>query len=186
MKKIELGISGLTTINSSQFVIILGERNSFRRLPIVIGQAEANAIKISLDNFSTIRPMTHDLFVNTLSAFGIIINEIIITKEQDGIFYSELVCEQTATNTTIRIDSRTSDAIALAIRFKCKIFTYEKVLQKTAFNINDFKTTSQKKAIQRQIDILNMELKEAIAKEDYERASTIRDKIQTLKNQLKK
>jgi len=188
VKKIELEIAAIAPTNTPQYVIVMKEKEGWKRLPIVIGTTEAHAIAIELENVTRPRPLTHDLFVNTLSAFGILINEIVITKVEEGVFFSELVCEQTATGTVIRIDSRTSDAIALAIRFRCKIFTYEDVMTQAAFSVKDIKKDSnlqpKNEHIKNKIDILNNKLKDAIEKEDYELASRLRDQIAKLKNEL--
>lgn len=189
MKKIEIGIATLSPTNAPQYVVVMKENNGNRRIPIVIGPLEAQAIAIELKKITPPRPMTHDLFINTLSAFGIVLIEVIITKVKDGIFFSELVCEQSATETKIRIDSRTSDAIALAIRFKCKIFIYEDIMNKTAFDLSNFikekDTLSKEKNTQHKINILKIQLQEAIKKEEYELAAKIKEQITQLEKNLK-
>ncbi|MBN2890740.1 MAG: bifunctional nuclease family protein [Bacteroidales bacterium] len=188
MKKVEIAIAALAPTNAPQYVIVMREVDGWRRLPIVIGTSEAHAIAIELENISRPRPMTHDLFVNTLSAFGIILNEVVITKVKDGVFFSELVCEQSTTGTTIRLDSRTSDAIALAIRFKCRIYTYEEVMAKSAFSIKEFNqekaSKSRKEKLKHKIELLEEQLKKTVEQEDYELASKIRDEIQQIKDEL--
>jgi uncharacterized protein len=189
MEKVEIAIAALAPTNVPQYVIVMREVKGWRRLPIVIGTSEAQAIAIELEKITHPRPMTHDLFVNALSAFGIMLNEVIITKVKDGVFYSELVCEQSTTGTTIRLDSRTSDAIALAIRFKCKIYTYENVMETSAFSLKDFNqekaSKSKKERLQYKFESLNEELKKAVEQENYELASTIRDEIKQIEDELK-
>lgn len=190
MNKIELKAAILAPAAGPQYVIIMQEVNGNRRLPIVIGIAEAQAIAIELENISSSRPLTHDLFVNTLSAFGIDLIEIFITKiDQDGIFHSELVCEQSGTGTKIRIDSRTSDAIALALRFKCKIFITEEILEAASFKVEDFKKKSTPKTINEKIiskiNKLKQKLNDAISTENYELAAKIKKEIKELEEKLK-
>jgi bifunctional DNase/RNase len=185
MKK-ELTISAIVQTNGPHYVLLMQEVDGERRIPIVIGASEAQSIIMVLENYPLVRPLTHDLFVNTLSAFGIVINEIVIVKVQDNIFYSELVCEQVSTGTRIRIDSRTSDAIALAIRFKCKIYAEEKVLQEASISLNLGEEASGKVNIEEKIAQLEKKLNDAVAEEKYEEASFLRDEIKKLKEQLKK
>ena len=188
MKKIEIVIATLSPTNAPQYVVVMKETNGLRRIPIVIGPLEAQAIAIELRKITPPRPMTHDLFINTLTAFGIEILEIIITKVKDGIFYSELICEQSATGIKIRIDSRTSDAIALAIRFNCKIYIYENLMATSAFNLSDLtkikKTQTKKETILNRIKILKTQLDEVIRKEEYELAAKIKEQITELEKEL--
>ncbi|MBN2662925.1 MAG: bifunctional nuclease family protein [Bacteroidales bacterium] len=190
MNKIELKAAILAPAAGPQYVIIMQEVAGNRRLPIVIGLAEAQAIALELENISRSRPLTHDLFVNTLSAFGIDLIEIFITKiDKDGVFHSELICEQAGTGTKIRIDSRTSDAIALALRFKCKIFVSEEILEAASFKVETFeKKTSPKshnEKIISKISNLNQRLDEAIIAENYELAAQIKKEIRELKDKFK-
>ncbi len=179
MELIELKLVNLVPANGPQFVVILREEKDSRHLPIIIGLPEAQAIAMELDKVPHSRPMTHDLFVNTLSAFGIDLVEIIITKfDQDGIFHSELVCQQAGTNTKIRIDSRTSDAIALALRFKCKIYTYETILSKAAFIVD------KKLSHSNEIKTLEDRLQKAIETENYELAAKLKKELTELKKKL--
>jgi len=121
MNKVRLNIESLvySQTQSGAYVLVLIEENGSRKLPIVIGSAEAQAIAIALEGMNPPRPLTHDLFVNFASAFNINLDEVLITKLEEGIFYSELICDSLANR--VKIDSRTSDAVALAIRFKCPI-----------------------------------------------------------------
>jgi len=188
MNKIEIAIAAIAPTNAPQFVIIMRELKGWRRLPIVIGSAEAQAIAIELENITRSRPMTHDLFVNTLSAFGIMLNEVIITKVEEGVFFSELVCERTNTGTVIRLDSRTSDAIALAIRFKCKIYALEDVLEKSAFNLKELETQTsnltREEKLKQKLNSLKDQLKQAVERENYELASKLRDQIKHLEQEI--
>src|SRR6201993_3497677 len=140
MKKIKLDIVGLSysQTQSGAYALVLGEVNGRRRLPIIIGSFEAQAIAIEIEKMTPSRPLTHDLFKNFAQAFNIVIQEIIIYNLVDGIFYSKLLCSDG--KKTIEIDARTSDAIALAVRFDCTIFTYEFILSSAGIVIegNDF------------------------------------------------
>ncbi len=184
MKK-ELRISAIVQTNGPHYVLLMQEVDGIRRLPIVIGANEAQSIIMVLENYQLERPLTHDLFVNTLSAFGIEISEIVIVKVQDNIFYSELICEQVSTGTRIRIDSRTSDAIALAIRYKCKIYAEEHVLKDAAIAV-DFGKVKTKEDLNQRIKDLETQLEIAVKEENYEEASLLRDEIKKLKDELKK
>src|SRR5882762_10011912 len=180
MKKIELEIVALShsITQTHSYAVVLGEVNGLRRLPIVIGGFEAQAIAVALEKMQPSRPLTHDLMKNFLNAFAIDLHEIIICDLQEGIFYSKLVCS--SENDTVEIDSRTSDALALAVRFGCPVFTYENILdsagilmEETAAGKQDLKTMS--------LDELNTLLTDVLEKEDYIRAIAIRDEINTRK-----
>ncbi len=178
MNKIELSITGLAPTNSPQYIIVLREIKGWRQLPIVIGTAEAHAIAVALEKFSSSRPMTHDLFVNTMSAFGVTIKEVVITKVDKGIFYSEIICENTATNIVTSIDSRTSDAIALAVRYDCKIYAYESVLEKAAINVKKIKEKNPEEKLKE----LSEKMQKAVENENYELAAELKKEIQEIKN----
>src|ERR1700757_1007043 len=140
MKKIKLDIVGLSysQTQSGAYALVLGEVNGRRRLPIIIGSFEAQAIAIEIEKMTPSRPLTHDLFKNFAQSFNITIQEIIIYNLVDGIFYSKLICNDG--KRTIEIDARTSDAIAMAVRFDCAIYTYEFILSSAGIVIegNDF------------------------------------------------
>jgi len=127
MDKIKLEIVGMSYSQSQSgaYALILGETEGNRRLPIIIGGFEAQAIAIELERIKPSRPLTHDLFRNFASTFGIVVTEVIINKFHEGVFYSELVCFDG--EKIVEIDSRTSDAIALALRFHCPVYTYEPI-----------------------------------------------------------
>ena len=145
MKKIELEIVALShsITQTHSYAVVLGEVNGLRRLPIVIGGFEAQAIAVALEKMHPSRPLTHDLMKNFLNAFAIDLHEIIICDLQEGIFYSKLVCA--SENDTIEIDSRTSDALALAVRFGCPIYTYENILESAVILMEDTGSTGGKK-----------------------------------------
>jgi hypothetical protein len=193
MNKIELEIVSLThsVTQSHSFAVILGEKHGKRRIPIVIGNAEAQAIAIALENIVPTRPLTHDLMRDMLFSFEVNIEEVIIHNLIDGIFYSTIVCKHN--NETYEFDSRTSDAVALSTRFKCPIYTYETILETAGVSIeeNDIIETEQPIASQEEatpqrkengyaalsISELEKQLQRALESEDYEKAATIRDEI---------
>lgn len=187
MKKIELDIIALShsVTQSNNYAVVLGEQDGVRRLPIVIGGFEAQAIAVAMERMTPTRPLTHDLFKNTLNIFDIELKEIIINDLLDGVFYAKLICQYD--NKLIEVDSRTSDALALAVRFNCPVFTYEFILESAGVVLEgdeDTKETvpkasgSAKKGLESySLDTLNKMLEEAISKEDYEKAAKIRDEI---------
>lgn len=189
MQKVRLNILGLSVsqTQSGAYALVLTEENGDRRIPIIIGPVEAQAIAIQLEGLKPPRPLTHDLFRNLANAFEIKVEEVLIYKLEEGIFYSELIC--VSGEKRIRIDSRTSDAVALALRFKCPIYTSEEILQKAGIVLEDeqgFGTEREKEQARKTkgteyknytIAELNELLNEAIINEDYEKASTIRDEI---------
>ncbi len=188
MKKIELEIVALShSVQQSQnYAIILGERDGVRRLPIVIGGFEAQAIAVALERMIPNRPLTHDLFKSTLDTFHIELKEIVISDLVDGIFYARLICEKDGE--TIEIDSRTSDALALAVRFECRIFTYDHIMDAAGVVLEDneeeapTKSKSKKKGnanamANYSLEALEKMLEEVLNEEDYEKAARIRDEI---------
>ena len=183
---------------SHNYAVVLGEMNGLRRLPIVIGGFEAQAIAVALEKMQPSRPLTHDLVKNFMNAFIIDLHEIIICDLQEGIFYSKLVCS--SEHDTIEIDSRTSDALALAVRFGCPIYTYENILESAGILMEDTGTgTGKKKKAKQEVvveehgntgneDLKTMTLEEldtllgnVLESEDYIRAIAIRDEINTRK-----
>lgn len=199
MKKIELEIVALShsITQTHSYAVVLGEVNGLRRLPIVIGGFEAQAIAVALEKMQPSRPLTHDLMKNFMNAFAIDLVEIIITDLQEGIFYSKLVCA--TENDTVEIDSRTSDAIALAVRFGCPIYTYENILESAGILMEDTGTGGKKKKSKQEVMVeddrptgnedlktmtleeLNNLLNEVLEGEDYIRAIAIRDEINSRK-----
>jgi bifunctional DNase/RNase len=189
-KKVRLNILGLSysQTQSGAYALILTEENGDRRIPIIIGGVEAQAIAIRLEGLTPPRPLTHDLFMSLAQAFGIELVEVVMYKLEEGIFYSELVCKKES-GEVVRIDSRTSDAVALALRFNCPIYTYEDIIQKAGIvidfdHIEEAKTSRKSKKKESDygsysLDELQQMLQSAIEKEDYEKASAIRDEINT-------
>lgn len=200
MKKIELEIVALShsITQTHSYAVVLGEVNGLRRLPIVIGGFEAQAIAVALEKMQPSRPLTHDLMKNFMSAFNIELHEIIISDLQEGIFYSKLVCS--SENDTIEIDSRTSDALALAVRFGCPVYTYEHILESAGIMMEDTGSTKKRRAGSTEeesstvsstggkddlksmtLEDLNTLLNEVLEQEDYIRAIAIRDEINSRK-----
>lgn len=199
MKKIELEIVALSssTNPTHYYAVVLGEKDGMRRLPIVIGTYEAQAIVVALEKVKPSRPLTHDLFANFMLAFNIELQEVLIHKLEEGIFYARLYCHMG--DQTIEIDSRTSDALALAIRVGCPIFTYEKILKAAGLLMDDpsgqqvsadpekTETTASSAGASsddlshKTLEELNQMLKEVLDKEDYMSAVSIRDEIQRRK-----
>ena len=187
MKKIELRIVGLSysQAQANSYALVLGELDGKRRLPIVIGHYEAQAIALEIEKMRPSRPLTHDLFFNFAKIFGINLIEVEITKFHEGIFHSTLICDN---GVSIReIDSRTSDAVALAIRFKCPIYTTEQVMDQAGIVFEEeAQLASTDKSSEetpsfplRNLSLTELEadLQQAIEDEDYEKASLIRDEI---------
>lgn len=188
MRRIELEIVALShsMTQSHNYAVVLGERRGKRRLPIVIGSFEAQAIAVALERMVPNRPLTHDLFKNAFDAFGIQLKEVIISNLLDGIFYARLVCMKNGE--LFEIDSRTSDAIAMAVRFECPIFTYDFILEAAGVILEEQEgggftavpATSHldENAIETwPIDALRGRLQEALDNEEYEMAAKIRDEM---------
>ena len=193
MKKIELEIVALShSITQTQsYAVVLGEINGLRRLPIVIGGFEAQAIAVALERMSPSRPLTHDLMKNFMTAFNVNMHEIVINDLQEGIFYSKLVCS--SENDTVEIDSRTSDALALAVRFGCPIYTYDNILDQAGVMMDEENNPKQEMSANipagsiskndslrtMSLEELNTLLTEVLESEDYIRAIAIRDEIKS-------
>jgi bifunctional DNase/RNase len=193
MKKIKLDIVGLSysQTQSGAYALVLGEVNGRRRLPIIIGSFEAQAIAIEIEKMTPSRPLTHDLFKSFAQAYHINIQEIIIYNLVDGIFYSKLICSDG--KKVIEIDARTSDAIAMAVRFECPIHTYEFILSTAGIVIegNDFvyleniNEPNEENPVPNpsgnftslSTDELKTKLQEALTEEAYEKAAKIRDEL---------
>jgi hypothetical protein len=195
MEKVKLEIIGLSysQTQSGAYALVLSEVDGLRRLPIIIGGFEAQAIAIELEDMTPSRPLTHDLFKNFALAFNVSIKEVIIYNLKEGIFFAKLICDKDGKE--IEIDARTSDAIALAVRFKCDVYTYESILSSAGIRLDqeetDQKTTSpiektKKRSSSKKSkdDLPNITIKEleerldkAVENENYELASKIRDEI---------
>ena len=190
MEKIKLDIAGLSysQTQSGAYALVLSEVIGKRRLPIIIGGFEAQAIAIELEKMTPSRPLTHDLFKNFSDHFKINLIEVIIYNLVEGIYFAKLICEQNGKE--VEIDSRTSDAIALAVRFESPIYTYEFVLNSAGIMLDDDKDDKDeiapeisleeitKKPSERMtLKELKKHLKNSIDNEDYEAASRFRDEI---------
>ncbi|MDO9511351.1 MAG: bifunctional nuclease family protein [Bacteroidales bacterium] len=189
MQKVRLEIIGMSysQLQSGAYALILGEKDGKRRLPIIIGSFEAQAIAIELENMKPARPLTHDLFKSFAEQFAVMITEVVINKFEEGVFHALLVCFDG--NHEIEIDSRTSDAVALALRFHCPIYTTPEILDTAGVVMDegpdeepdeddlpdDFNPNDEFDGISD--DQLELWMNEAIDKEDYERASQIRDEL---------
>ena len=185
MKLIKLNIVGLSysQFKSGAYALFLEEDNGLRKLSIVIGACEAQAIAIGLDkNIISPRPLTHDLFLTIAKNANLILDKIIIHKLEKGIFFSSVVFVDTKTNKKFNIDARTSDAIALALRFDSPIYTYDKILDKAGIILKkEIKEKKEKKFDESfkgyNIKQLNKKISKAIEDEDYELAAKLRDEI---------
>lgn len=194
MKRVKLKVLGISysQTQSGAYALILVEENGERRVPIIIGGFEAQAIVIKLENLEPPRPLTHDLFRNFAVEFNITIIEVMIYKLEEGVFYSRLICNNGEKE--ISIDSRTSDAVALALRFGCPIYITEEILEKAGITVTTseaeaeaegdsdslYEAASSKYEAYSDEDLYKM-IDEAVKTEDYERAASIRDEIEKRK-----
>ncbi len=194
MDKIELKIIGLSysQTQSGAYALVLSEKEGNRRLPIIIGGFEAQSIAIELENMKPSRPLTHDLFKSFADSFSVKVKEIVIYNLVEGVFYSKIVC--TNGKDEIEIDARTSDAIAIGLRLKAPVYTFEHILSSAGIqleneelieetNIDDSgEKVEVEQAAEYTIEELEVLLQSAIDDEDYEKASKIRDEINKRKN----
>jgi bifunctional DNase/RNase len=193
MDKIQLEIIGMSYSQSQSgaYALILGETHGKRRLPIIIGGFEAQAIAVELEKMKPSRPLTHDLFKNFADHYNIVIREVIIDKFLEGVFFAKLVC--ISPDGESEIDARTSDAVALAIRFNSPIFTYESILSQAGIIMEEKTTEASDESPGHVDEIMESEyadftmdeledsLKKAVDSEEYEKASRIRDEIKSRK-----
>jgi bifunctional DNase/RNase len=202
MKKVRLSIVGLSysQTQSGAYALVLSEEKGHRRLPIIIGGFEAQSIAIALEKeVVPPRPLTHDLFKQFASEFEIGLKEVLIHKLQDGVFYARLLCTQKGEE--VALDARTSDAVALAVRFGCPIFTYEEILKAAGIILEEEGSEesiteesfemeeaieSEKEEVEEHFIGLNESqltalMQDAIEKEDYEKAAALRDEIEKRK-----
>jgi bifunctional DNase/RNase len=201
MGKIKLNVLGISysQTQSGAYALVLSEEDGNRRIPIIVGGFEAQAIAIELEGLAPPRPLTHDLFKDFAESYGIRILEVNIHKLEDGVFFASILCDNGASQITM--DARTSDAIALALRFKCPIYTTDEIVEKAGIVLDfekgsDLEATDlpgeeevevapekkKKRSILPDLSETSMEelrslLADAVSKEDYERASEIRDEI---------
>jgi len=194
MKRVKLKVMGISysQTQSGAYALILIEENGERRIPIIIGGFEAQAIVIKLENLDPPRPLTHDLFKKFADEFNISVSEVMIYKLEEGVFFSKLVCNNGEKEYSI--DSRTSDAVAIALRFGCPIFITEDILEKAGITINPtgaeistvnevdslFEPESTKYDSYSDEELYKM-IDEAVKTEDYERAAAVRDEIEKRK-----
>lgn len=190
MEKVKLEIVGLSysQTQSGAYALVLSEVEGARRLPIIIGGFEAQAIAIELEKMAPTRPLTHDLFKNFATTFNIEVQEVIIYKLVEGIFYSKLICVREGE--TVEIDARTSDAIAIGVRFDCSVYTYENILSSAGILLDETSMEEDEMVVENIEEVpaketletisneeLENRLNQAIDNEDYELASKIRDEI---------
>lgn len=193
MKRVKLKVLGISysQTQSGAYALVLIEEKGDRRIPIIIGGFEAQAIVLKLENLNPPRPVTHDLFKNFADEFNITISEVFIHKLEEGVFYSVLICNNGVKEYSI--DSRTSDAVALALRFNCPIYITEEILEKAGIVINPseskataseennlYQTETAKYDTYSDEELYRM-IDEAIKTEDYERAAALRDEIERRK-----
>jgi len=197
MKKIELEISDIAPSGSTSgaYALVLSETGGNRKLPIVIGGHEAQAIAIELEKMTPSRPLTHDLFKSFSTSFGIQVEEVIIYNLIEGIFFAKIMVNQDGRKA--EIDARTSDAVAIAVRFDCSIFCYDFILDTAGVSAEDvegqiengeedgleIEELEEARAEELSLDDLQQKLDAAIENEDYEKASKLRDEIQSRKEQ---
>lgn len=193
MKRVKLKVLGISysQTQSGAYALILVEEKGERRVPIIIGGFEAQAIVIKLENLEPPRPLTHDLFKSFATEFNITIIEVMIYKLEEGVFYSRLLCNNGERE--LSIDSRTSDAVALALRFGCPIYITEEILEKAGITITSsdidpstgadedsekiVESGSSRYETYSDEELYKM-IDEAVKTEDYEKAASIRDEIE--------
>lgn len=190
MNKIELRIMAISrsVTQSQNYAVVLGEQGSNRRLPVIIGAAEAQAIAIAIENMEGPRPMTHDLFRNTLKTLDVDLREVVITDLREGIFFARLIMDRGGD--LVEVDSRTSDALALAMRFDCPIYTYNDIMEEAGI-VLEGDDDPQSQDIEREESVvknednlarmnvgeLNSMLESVLSEENYEKAAMIRDEL---------
>ncbi|MGL4630593.1 MAG: bifunctional nuclease domain-containing protein [Leadbetterella sp.] len=191
MDKIKLEILDVSPshLQSGSFTLVLAETPGERKLPIIIGMSEAQAIAIELENVTPTRPLTHDLFTNFARAFDYYVEEVQIMTISEGIFYTKIICTDGIRQKSI--DARPSDAVAIALKFKAPIYTNEKVLKEAGLTLGDLEAESEEIAqdievvdtnkSEKSLTELKKELDKAIQNEEYEKAAKIRDQIEKRK-----
>jgi bifunctional DNase/RNase len=194
MKRIKLKVLGISysQTQSGAYALVLIEEKGERRIPIIIGGFEAQSIVVKLENLDPPRPLTHDLFKSFADVFNVSILEVFIDKLEDGVFYAKLICSNG--NKEYTIDSRTSDAVALSLRFDCPIFITEEILEKAGITVSSAGSASENISAEDSVyepdvtkynsytdEELYKMIDDAVKTEDYERAATIRDEIEKRK-----
>jgi bifunctional DNase/RNase len=193
--KVELEIVSIVPAHShGAYTLVLGSKINSKKLPVLIGAFEAQSIAMELEGIKASRPLTHDLFVQAFEAMAVDVQEVLINDLQEGIFFSKIICK--LGNSTIELDSRTSDAIALAAKFHCPIFIDDKILDEAGYNTDELElentespgrvahdeliptSKSHKGFEEYSLEELEDMLEEAVRDEDYARAAKIRDEIQ--------
>ncbi|MFT7120326.1 MAG: bifunctional DNase/RNase [Neolewinella sp.] len=196
MNKIELRVMAISrsVTQSSNYAVVLGEISGPRRLPVIIGSTEAQAIAIAIEGMEGPRPMTHDLFKNTLLTLRTELREVIISELREGVFFARLVLDREGE--IIEVDSRTSDALALATRFDCPIYTYQDILESAGIELQGDDDPSEESGREMaeaasagsddsgednlskfNVGELNNMLQEVLSNENYEKAALIRDEL---------
>ena len=190
MNKVQLNVLGISysQTQTGAYALVLGEENGNRRIPIIIGAFEAQAIAIQLEGLQPPRPMTHELFYNFAVQYGIVVETVNIFRLEEGVFYSKLVCSNGGKR--VELDARTSDAITLALKFGCPIYTTAEILDRAGIvfanepqQSSPFKGAAKKKPNLQHLEVAELEkqLNEAITNENYEQASKLRDEIKRRK-----
>jgi uncharacterized protein len=191
MKRVKLKVLGISysQTQSGAYALVLVEEDGERRIPIIIGGFEAQSIVIKLENLNPPRPLTHDLFKSFADSFGITLFEVFIDRLEEGVFYSKLICSNGENE--FSIDSRTSDAVALALRFSCPIFTTEDIIERAGIVISQGENDAEHDDVDdddmpldnpSEYTMLNDEelaklMEEAVRNEDYEKAATLKSEI---------
>jgi hypothetical protein len=183
-KKIELNIIALSDSESQpgNYVVILEDVQGFRRLPIIIGTHEAQAIAVTLEKMQPVRPLTHDLFAQTLKALQVELSEVLIHQFENDIFYTKLTLKNSKLQLTY-LDARPSDALALAVRFHCPIYIVESIFHQVGLPIDQSKSFAFKRGslLEYSVEELEKMLSNLLAKEDYESAGRVRDALEKKK-----
>ncbi|MFO7575170.1 MAG: bifunctional nuclease domain-containing protein [Bacteroidales bacterium] len=190
MQRVKLKVLGISysQTQSGAYALVLAEETGERRMPIIIGGFEAQSIVIKLENLNPPRPLTHDLFKSFADSFGITLFEVVIDRFEDGVFYSKLICSDGEKD--FSIDSRTSDAVALSLRFNCPIFTTEDIMERAGIIIDQATAEPQPESEENRVadeggkdyvslsdEELTKMMEEAVAREDYEKAAAMKSEI---------
>lgn len=192
MEKVELKVLNISNsqAQASAYAMVLQEVDGDRQLPIIIGSAEAQSIALKLKDIKAPRPLTHDLFTSCMTVFGISISEVLIYRAHEGVFYSYIYFRKDFSD--VRMDARTSDAIALAVRCNCPIYIYESILAKESITLKEREAMEEEEEDESEapevnvyskenMQSLNKALQKAIDEENYELASILRDEIERRK-----